>query len=59
MKDKVVMVIIENNDFSISYECSGCGSIAKATQKFEKSVLCPKCKAPIDYFEVVEEEEDE
>ncbi len=58
MKDKVVMVIIENDDFSISYECSGCGAVAKATNKLEKSKVCPKCKAPIDYFEVMEEEDE-
>jgi len=56
---KVVMIIIEKDDFSIHYECSGCGHVARATQTFEKSKTCPKCKAPIDYFETFEDESEE
>jgi len=37
------MVIIEDGDFSIKWECSECKSIHKATKKFEKSKVCPIC----------------
>lgn len=43
----VNMVIIENADFSISWECSGCKKEFKATSRLEKSKECPNCKTSI------------
>lgn len=43
MDETCNMVIIENSDFSIEWECSECKTHHKSTKKFEKSKDCPKC----------------
>ena len=41
------MTIIEDADLNCFWECSVCGAVHEATQKFEKSKTCPACNAAI------------
>lgn len=41
------MVMIEDGDLQISWECSACGAVHKGTTEFEKAKACPQCGSPI------------
>jgi rRNA maturation endonuclease Nob1 len=41
------MEIIEKPDFSMWWQCSNCGHIAKDTKKFMKLKACPSCGSEI------------
>jgi rubrerythrin len=54
------MVIIESGqDLEITWECSNCGTIHKATDKFESSKFCPKCGLKITKWVGLDDYEDD
>ena len=42
------MVIIENADFSVDWECSTCLKTFNGTRRFEESEVCPNCGDTIE-----------
>jgi NAD-dependent SIR2 family protein deacetylase len=54
------MTMIENPDFSISWECSECLETFKDSKDFDSDTKkCPGCKAKITEFIYLYEDEDE
>ena len=44
------MLMLENADGTIAWECSACKSIVKDKKGFEKITNCPKCGEDITEF---------
>lgn len=53
------MVLFEDADLKYLWECSVCGTMHKATQRFEKPKNCPSCNAVIVGWDGFDEEETE
>lgn len=46
-KSECTMELVEDAEFNLTWECYGCGTAHKATDKFERSKTCPACGATI------------
>ena len=58
MADECRMVMIEDANFRITWECSACGNEHRATKKFEKSRHCPTCDATIVAWDGIYDDEE-
>jgi rRNA maturation endonuclease Nob1 len=53
------MVMIENEQMDIVWQCEACKEIFDDTENFEDTDVCPNCGQKITYFVYIEEESGE